>query len=365
MRHDAPVKVADLSTPALVVDKNAFDHNLAEMRRSRPGARLRPHVKAHKSTRLAAAQAEVGHLSFTVATPREAMGLATAGLGADVLVANEVVDRRRLAALAKVASWPDSRITVAIDSPETLAAAVEAGLRDVLIDVNVGLPRCGCAPENARALTERALKAGLTVRGVMGYEGHLMTATRDDKPTKVLAAMTTLVETFDSIRDIGGDHCTIVSAGGTGTYWCYDDTHPVLGRVNEVQAGSYALMDSHYGSQGLPFRQALFVIGTVVSRTDTWAVIDVGLKSLGMDHGNPTIDGAKVWFCSDEHTTFSAEDGHSLPKVGELVAVVPAHVDPTVAMHDTMHLVDGFVADNGFDVAATVVDSWLVDLRGW
>ena len=365
MRHDAPVKVGDLPTPALVIDKNAFDHNLAEMRRARPGARLRPHVKAHKCTRLAAAQADIGHLSFTVATPREAMGLATAGLGADVLVANEVLDPQRLSALAKVASWPDSRVTVAIDSLETLAAAADAGLRDVVIDVNVGLPRCGCAPEDARKLAERAVAAGLIVRGVMGYEGHLMTAPRDEKPTKVLNAMTTLVQTFDAIGEVGGEHCTIISAGGTGTYWCYDDTHPILGRVNEVQAGSYALMDSHYGSQGLPFRQALFVIGTVISRTDSWAVIDVGLKSLGMDHGNPTIDGAKVWFCSDEHTTLSVDEGHSSPRVGERVAVVPAHVDPTVAMHEAMHVTEGFVTASGLDFSATVTDWWPVALRGW
>ena len=100
--------------------------------------------------------------------------------------------------------------------------------------------------------------------------------------------------------DVGGD---VVSAGGTGTY----DLHGATG-VTEVQAGSYALMDSYYATLGLPFEQALFVVGTVISVRPTHAVADVGLKALGMDHGNPAIADATVWFCSDEHVTFAPDE---------------------------------------------------------
>jgi D-serine deaminase-like pyridoxal phosphate-dependent protein len=96
------------------------------------------------------------------------------------------------------------------------------------------------------------------------------------------------------------------------------------------------------------------VLARVISENkDGWRVADLGLKSLGMDHGNPTIPGAAVWFCSDEHTTFSAEgkDFH----VGDLVRALPAHVDPTVAMHERLHIVDG----------EDVVETYEVDLRGW
>ncbi len=98
------------------------------------------------------------------------------------------------------------------------------------------------------------------------------------------------------------------------------------------------------------------MLATVVSTNtrDGYAVADCGLKSVGMDHGNPTIDGATVWFCSDEHVTFSNDDG-VLPRVGDRVAVWPAHVDPTVAYHEHMHLRDG----------ERIVDTWDVDLRGW
>jgi D-serine deaminase-like pyridoxal phosphate-dependent protein len=142
--------------------------------------------------------------------------------------------------------------------------------------------------------------------------------------------------------DVGGE---LISGGGTGTY-------AVNTWVNEIQAGSYALMDTAYTGAGLPFRQALTVLATVISVSDGYAVADVGLKSLGMDHGNPTIAGAQVWFCSDEHTTFAPEEPVA---VGDRIRVLPAHVDPTVALHERMHLVQG----------DEVVETWAVDLRGW
>ena len=104
---------------------------------------------------------------------------------------------------------------------------------------------------------------------------------------------------------------------------------------------------------GLPFAQALFVVGTVVSVRADHSVADVGLKALGMDHGNPLIDGARVWFCSDEHVTFAAREER--PVVGDRVRVVPAHVDPTVAMHEVAWLVD----------RDDVLERWPIDLRGW
>lgn len=354
--------LASVSTPALVVDLAAFNHNLDVMSRARPATTLRPHVKAHKCTSLASRQATLGHTAFTCATPREVIGMARAGLGSDLLLANETVDPKRLAAMAAL---DNAMVTVAVDSSATIEAAAQAGIRHVLIDVNVGLPRCGCRPEDAATLAALSMTHGLNVRGVMGYEGHLMAMTdRADQSAKVHASMQTLVETFDVVRAIAGENCTIISAGGTGTFDLYNASDPVLSRVNEVQAGSYALMDSHYGSQGLPFRQAVFVIGTVISQGTGWFVADVGLKSLGMDHGNPTIPGASVWFCSDEHVTFSLSEDSTTLAIGDRVAIVPAHVDPTVSQHEQMLVVDGRIA-HGSLMDAQVIETWPVDLRGW
>ena len=348
-------RIVDLPTPALIVDRQKFDANVATMAAVRPGLTLRPHIKAHKSTALAQELAKVGHTAFTCATPREVIGMVQAGLGSDLLLANETVDPTRLRAMAVLLN--NSRITVAIDSDVTARMAAENGIKDVLIDVNVGMPRCGVLPDRAAALAAFAVSLGLNVRGVMGYEGHLMAvADRDEQRAKVRSAMGVLVQCFDDVRAQSGDDCTIISAGGTGTFDLYDPYDPLLARVNEVQAGSYALMDSHYGALELPFVQALFVVGTVISVSDSWAVIDVGLKSLGMDHGNPTIEGASVWFCSDEHITFSMKDGRPLPGIGNRVLVRPAHIDPTIALHEVMHVVDQI---------GTVIDAWPVDLRHW
>jgi len=335
------VKLTDLGTPALVVEQAALTHNLTAMAAALPGERLRPHVKAHKCTRLAAAQADAGHRHFTAATVREVVGLARAGLGEDVLLANEVVDRHRLH--AAVASG--ARLTVAVDSEETIAAAAAAGVREVLIDVNVGLPRCGCDPADAGRLAERARTVGLAVRGVMGYEGHVVGL--PDRAARVEQTEAAMRLLLDAHGRVGGD---VVSAGGTGTY-------DINTWATEVQAGSYALMDTAYGELGLGFVAALGVLATVISvGSGGWAVADCGLKALGMDHGNPTLaDGGVVWYCSDEHITFSPADGAPAYRVGQRIRVVPAHVDPTVAYHEWLHVVDG----------DDVVESWPVDLRGW
>jgi D-serine deaminase-like pyridoxal phosphate-dependent protein len=339
------VHITELQTPALLVDAAGLDHNLSTMAAALPGPRLRPHVKAHKCTELARRQHAAGHAGFTCATIREVEGMAAAGLGDDLLLANEVLDARRLGAVVAAGA----RVTVAVDSAATIAAAVAGGVREVLVDVNVGLPRCGCAPADAGRLADTARTAGLTVRGVMGYEGHLTLLPDGAERTRLTAECMALLARAHA--DVGG---AVVSAGSTGTY---------AGNTvaTEFQAGSYALMDTAYGALGLPFRQALSVLGTVLSvappgapTQPPWAVVDVGLKSLGMDHGNPTIPGATVWFCSDEHVTFAPDEPGSVT-VGDRLRVLPAHVDPTVALHERMYLVDG----------DEVVERWPVDLRGW
>ncbi|BBG03374.1 MULTISPECIES: alanine racemase [Pseudonocardia] len=340
------MRVADLTTPALLVEAGALEANLADMAAVLPGPRLRPHVKAHKTTALAARQLAHGHQGFTCATVREVEGMAAAGLGADLLLANEVLDARRLGAVVD----SGARVTLAIDSEATLRAAVDGGIREVLVDVNIGLPRCGIAPDRAGALADAARAAGLRVRGVMGYEGHLQMLADQAERARLTTECTDRL--LAAHADVGGE---VISGGGTGT-------HTMNTACTEIQAGSYALMDTAYTAAGLTFRQSLTVLSTVVSATPPagdmpgWAVADAGLKAFGMDHGNPTVPGADVWFCSDEHLTFTATP---LPRPGDRIRIVPAHVDPTVALHERMHVVDGDGPD------AEVLDSWPVDLRGW
>ena len=328
------MRVTDIPTPALLVDADALERNIATMAEALPGPRLRPHVKAHKCTGLAHRQAAAGHRSFTCATIRECEGMAAAGLGDDLLLANEVLDATRLGKLAAAGA----RITLAVDSEQTIAAAATGGVREVLIDVNVGLPRCGCPPEDAGRLAELARQRGLQVRGVMGYEGHVVgLVDAAERAERCATAMGLLMRAHG---DVGGE---LISAGGTGTYalntW-----------ANEIQAGSYALMDTAYGRLGLPFGQAAFVLATVISSAPGWAVGNAGLKSFGMDHGNPELRAGTVQFCSDEHVTFTP------PRpVGDQAWLVPAHIDPTMALHELVYVLAG----------DDVVDIWPIDLRGW
>lgn len=334
------MKVHDLPTPALLVDLATFDRNVATMAARWPGTSLRPHVKAFKSTALARRLAEAGHPAFCCATVREMVGMAEAGLGADLLLANESLDLSRL---TPVVERGGARITVAVDSEETVAAAAAAGIREVLVDVDVGLPRCGCDPADAGRLADLARSQGMDVRGVMGYEGHLMREPGDTKADLVERSMAVLLQARD---DVGGD---VVSGGGTGTW-------DVNTWVTELQAGSYCLMDTEYTAHANHFENALFVLGTVISRSAKgWAVLDCGLKAFGMDHGDPEVlDAGDCWFVSDEHITFGVAEGADV-EVGDRVRVLPAHVDPTVSQHERMYVLDG----DG------VVDTWPVDLRGW
>jgi D-serine deaminase-like pyridoxal phosphate-dependent protein len=330
------MRTSELTTPALLVDAQRLEDNIRTMADALPGDRMRPHVKAHKCTALATRQAAAGHSGFTCATVREMEGMARAGLDNDLLLANEVADASRLGALARAGA----RVTVAVDSDATIEVVARAGVPEVLIDVNVGLPRCGCRPEDAGRLADHARAAGLTVRGVMGYEGHIVGL--PDRSARAEMLEESMAQLVSAAGEVGGD---VISAGGTGTY-------DLNSWATEIQAGSYALMDTAYDTLDLPFSQALSILSTVISVSPGWAVADCGLKALGMDHGNPSIEGADVWFCSDEHLTFTPA---SPLRVGDLVQVLPAHVDPTVAYHDALYVVDG----------EEVLDRWEIDLRGW
>ena len=332
-----PQTLDRLPTPSLVVERSLFDANVAAMAATWPGSSLRPHVKAFKSTAIARILARAGHEGFCAATVREMEGLAAAGLGHDLLLANEVLDASRLGRLVDAGH----RVTVAVDSDATVAAAAAGGVAEVLVDVNVGLMRCGCEVADAGRLAQAARSAGLEVRGVMGYEGHLMMADAGTKAARVQASMELLLEAHSTV---GGD---VVSGGGTGTF-------AVNTWVTELQAGSYCLLDTDYARLDSPFEVAVSVLATVVSVTPgRWAVADAGLKAFGMDHGPPSWPGGEIAFVSDEHTTLLDPEGTLA--VGDRVRLLPGHLDPTVARHECYWVVDG----------DDVVDCWPIDLRHW
>jgi len=355
-----PSTLAEVPTPALIVEVAALDRNIARMARffAEGACRLRPHVKAHKTPEIARRQLAAGScVGLTCATLREAE--AVAGFCDDILLANEIVTTDKCGRAAALAA--SRRVTVAADSLEGVealaAAARRAGVTlGVLVDVNVGQMRCGVLPgEPALALASRvAGTRGLELRGVMGYEGHVQPVRdRAERVSQAERAMAALVETAARLR-AAGLPCDIVSAGGTGTF---DISGRVAG-VTEIQAGSYVLMDTDYGEVGVPFEQAFFVLGTIVSRPAAdRCVADGGHKSTTKDHSLPRVhgvEGAAVSSLNDEHATIAIPPDSPI-RIGDRVRLIPSHTDPTMNLHDVIYAVEG----------ERVVDVWPIAARGY
>jgi D-threonine aldolase len=341
------VRLSEVPTPALCVDLDVFERNLDRMHAffaDRP-CEVRPHLKAHKTPAIARRQLEAGGVGFCCATLAEAEVFAGHGFD-DLLIANEITDRAKLGRLRDLAE----RVTlsVAVDSSDAVQILAGTGLR-VLIDVNVGMPRCGVPPEGAVALARAAADAGLAVNGVMGYEGHATIV--DDRAERAKIARTSMEILLGVAADLrtAGFTIDVVSGGSTLTY----DTTGTMDGITEIQAGSYALMDTAFAPSS-DFDEAMRCVTTVLSVGGGIAVLDAGLKANAVDHGNPALpDGfpGQVLFLSDEHTTIATHDGFSL-RPGDRTYLRPSHVDPTVNLYDVLYAVRGDEVAEEWEVAA-------------
>jgi D-serine deaminase-like pyridoxal phosphate-dependent protein len=354
-----PRTLLDIPTPALIVDVPALDRNIARMAAffaARP-CKLRPHFKAHKTPEIARRQLAAGSCTgLTCATVLEAE--AVVSFCDDILIANEIVDPALCARVAALARRGTA--IIAVDSAEGISriagAAVNGGVTiGILVDLNVGQNRCGVQPgAEAVALGRRVADSpGLRLRGVMGYEGHAVGIhDRAEREAETRRSMDQLAFTARLFRDAGLP-VDVVSTGGTGTF----DIDSTVESITEVQAGSYALMDTDYGKLGLPFEYASYVMGTVMSRpVRDRCVADCGHKSCTKDHGNPDvrdITGAAVTALNDEHAVISLPP-ESRIAIGDRVYLIPSHTDPTLNLHDVVYAVDG----------DKVIDVWKV-ARGY
>ena len=337
-----------LPTPALVVDLEALDHNLqllANYFAQRP-AKLRPHFKSHKCVTLAKRQLEAGSaVGITCAKLAEAEVLVAGGVK-DVLIANQVVGpekAQRLALLNRTAT-----VRAAVDDPANVAelgaAAVTTGVTiGVLIEVDVGMRRSGLPggdPVLKLASTIRQT-AGLRFDGLQAYEGHLVTHPNfEERRAKVTEAMQPVRATADLLARAGLP-CRMVSGGGTGTYEITGN----LPQFNEIQAGSYALMDCSYRNVSPVFRNALSILATIISAKPDYAVADVGLKGMGNEFGLPVVadlPAAKARYIAEEHLPL---DGLTV-STGQKVQLIPSHGCTTCNLHRRMWLVrQGIIAD--------------------
>jgi D-serine deaminase-like pyridoxal phosphate-dependent protein len=334
---------ARLPTPCAVIDVAACGRNIARAVSCVEGAagtRLRPHFKAHKCTALLARQLAAGGCSgVTCATASEAEVLAERGFG-DILVANQVVGGPALAALGRAAER--SAVTVLVDDLEHVrllgAQARRNGVQfGVLIEIDVGLHRCGLPPGSERLLAIAGAVSrtdALTLHGLQGYEGQaVQLASRPGRREHVWRAAEILTAERDRLL-AAGHACPVISGGGTGTL----DLAVEAGVLTEIQAGSYVLMDSQYARLDLPFEQALFILSTVISRPRReTAVIDAGLKAMTTEHGLAKVigDGLELTRLSDEHGWLTVS-GDASPQICDGLMLVPSHVDPCLNLHDVL-----------------------------
>lgn len=360
---DVGMAVDEIDTPALVVDLDAYERNLDRMAASLAGTavRLRGHAKTHKCPVVALHQVARGAVGACCQKVSEAEAMVYGGVR-DVLVSNEVVGARKIPRLVGLAR--QAEVAVCVDDPGNVrdldAAAQAFGVRlPVLVEIDVGMSRCGVPPgEPALALArEVASRRGLRFAGLQAYHGraqHIVDAER--RRAVIEAAIAEVRQTVDLLKR-HGLVCDMVSGAGTGTYrW-----EAASGVYTEVQAGSYCFMDVDYAVvEGFPreFEHALFVLATVMSRPAAdRAVLDAGLKALSVDKGMPRVHGlADVEYqrASDEHGVLRVGGEARGLRLGDRVWLVPGHCDPTI------NLYDWYVAVRGGRVEAL----WPITARG-
>lgn len=340
----------DLPTPALVVDLDVLEHNLAVAQQLADAHRvgLRPHAKTHKCAEIARRQLALGARGICVAKLGEAEALAAAGI--DRLLVTSPVHpgwTDRLAALC--AGGVD--LSVVVDSAASVNALPEASELGVLVDVDVGLHRTGVV--DAVVAAELATRVGDRFRGVQGYGGHWQHLADPAERAAAVAHGMSLLTAATRAIEAAGLPVGLRTGAGTGTL-----PHDLeLGVLDDLQLGSYVFMDREYADalagEDRPFRQSLFVDTAVISANHAgFATTDAGLKALATDAGLPTVaghsDAGYRWF-GDEQGLVSGTW-----QVGDRLALVPPHCDPTVDKYDAIHVVRG----------DAVVDVWPVTARG-
>lgn len=350
--------VAEIDTPALLIDLDRLDRNIARMSADlrAAGVAWRPHCKGHKSPAITHKQLAAGAIGVTCAKLGEAEVMAGAGVR-DILVANQVVGpikARRLAALCGHAD-----VIVAVDSIENAreldAAARAAGTRPrVIVEVNVGMDRAGTEPGDPTVALARELAAmeGIRYAGLMGYEGHAMGL--DDvagRQAEIERAVRALIDTAQACREAGLP-VAIVSASGTGTY----QHATAIGGITEVQAGGGIFGDGFYRSLNVPVEPALMVLAGVTSRpTPHRIIIDAGRKTFDASNRMPTVRdlaGVTSLRLSAEHGTITLDHEASCPRVGDRLLIDVGYHDAVVHLHDCFYGIRNGIVNVIWPIAA-------------
>jgi len=331
-----------LDTPALIADLDVLEANLARISSFFIGkpAKLRPHFKNHRVLTLATRQMEAGAIGITCARLWQAERLAHSGIKS-ILIANEIAGENPIRQLAELSR--EAAVIVAVDNARIVddMARIARDKRaelNVVVDVDLGLKRCGVRPgEAAAALAKRVVASCLRFRGLMGYEGHLqLLPAGPEKEQTVRQALAELVGSKKLIERLGIP-VEIVSCGGTGDYRISGG----FPGVTENQAGSFLLMDTGYAPFAPDFQPALSVLAMVVSKTEgKRIVVDAGVKAISGERGLPSvkgIDGLRLKALHAEHAPIEILDPSVPVEVGDKIELAVRYHDGTVHLHQQMY----------------------------
>jgi D-serine deaminase-like pyridoxal phosphate-dependent protein len=348
-------RLEEVDTPALVLDLDAFESNLATLSRAVGSrVRVRAHAKTHKCPEIALRQIAAGAVGVCCQKVSEAEALVEGGVK-DVLVSNEIVGAPKIARLAELSKR--ARVGVCVDHAENLRALKASGASlDVYIELEVGMARCGIAPGEPALALARQISGNLRFGGLQAYHGRAQhVRSMADRKASIERAAEAVRLTKRRLKEESID-CPIVTGAGSGTFMFEVES----GAWDEIQPGSYVFMDADYArnewAAPLPrFRHALFVLATVMSRPrPAVAIVDAGLKASSVDSGMPGVwerSGLTYTHASDEHGWV---EGSPAPALGEKLLLVPGHCDPTVNLYDWY-----ICTRNGF-----VEDIWPINARG-
>ncbi len=354
--------LAQVDTPALILELDAFERNLrtlADLVRGR--VRVRAHAKTSKSAEVSKRQMALGAVGVCCQKVAEAEAMVEGGI-ADVLVSNEVVGTGKIVRLAQLAR--NARIGVCVDDAgnvkELDAAAKAAGAKlDVYVELEVGMGRCGVAPGEPALALARVVAACASLRfaGLQAYNGRAQHVRSIEDRRALIGKAAAAVRMTRALLEKNGIPCPIVTGAGSGTFMFEVES----GAWDEIQPGSYAFMDADYAKNEwaapLPrFEHALFVLATVMSRAKPErAIVDAGLKASSVDSGMPAVwrrPGLTYTLASDEHGFIDIAPGTAAPALGEKLLLVPGHCDPTINLYDWYVCVRGGVVEALWPIGA-------------
>lgn len=366
-------RVSAIDTPALVVDLDAMQRNLSRMAEfaRKHNLRWRPHAKMHKSSAIARLQMQAGAVGVCVQKTSEAEAMVAGGVH-NVYITNEVIAPAKLARVADLAhqvAAERGQLAIAVDSVEGVRRLAhemnerrrggQPAVIDVFVEIDVGQGRCGVTPgQSAVDLALEVRKhAPLRFAGLQAYHGKAQHLRTPRERLDAIAVVARDVRFTKKLIEDEGVPVGLVTGAGTGSMVC----EAASGVYGELQAGSFLFMDADYAANERDpaqpaFEHALFVKSQVMSSGLLHSVCDAGHKSHAIDSGLPKVLAQEptgeldYGNGGDEHGILKPARGNQrVPKLDEIVWLIPGHCDPTVNLHNHLVGVVGGLANGRVD----------------